>query len=216
MADEIPFGIEDDDGNPIVGPNIPKNTLDIHELPSEAIPDRAAQNPPFPMLRHRLRNHVAEWRQLGMITSLVLSIVLHGLQINWNDDPTKKIVGPATRCDLPNHPSTDEHLEFVDSTMLTALQQGAVRRLPPELQGSLICIMPLGVARHPRTGKLRLIYDARHLNQFVKYEKFKMDQLSGAGRTVFADARFAYTIDITSAYCEIFMPLTSSSFFFFF
>ena len=43
MADEIPFGIEDDDGNPIVRPDIPKNTLNIRELPPEAIPDCAAQ-----------------------------------------------------------------------------------------------------------------------------------------------------------------------------
>ena len=63
--------------------------------------------------------------------------------------------------------------------------------------------MPLGVAVHKRTGKLRLIYDARHLNKYVEYRKFKMDQLSQQGRTVVSGSSYAFSVDITSAYYHV-------------
>ena len=194
--------MEDEEGNPISSQDAPINTLNLDDLPSENMPENLpATASEVPRLRHRLRNHADAWRKLGHVSCLVMSIILSGLQINWNTEG--KFAGPASPCDLPNHPSVSNNIDFVDSTIHTALLQGAVRIVPDDLRGTIVCIMPLGVAVHKRTGKLRLIFDCRHLNQYVKYEKFKMDQLSTVGRTIFAGASHAYSVDISSAYYHV-------------
>ena len=69
----------------------------------------------------------------------------------------------------------------------------------------LSCSMALGVALHARTKKKRLIFDARHLNCFLRKEKFKMESLHAEGRALFEDCVAGGIVDISSAYHHISM-----------
>ncbi len=48
-------------------------------------------------------------------------------------------------------------------------------------------------------GKLRLIADLRHLNQFLKMEKFKLDDIQSA-MPALKQAKFMFSFDLTKAY----------------
>lgn len=66
----------------------------------------------------------------------------------------------------------------------------------------LICALPLGVAQNA-AGKLRLIWDGRHLNAFLKYVHFAMESLHVEGRALFEGCLWGGTIDVTSAFYHV-------------
>jgi len=74
-----------------------------------------------------------------------------------------------------NRISVGMHEEFVDGAIQDLLKTGAIR--PWTEQKDITVISGLGVAVE-RTGKKRLILDARYINLFDKYEGFSYESLS--------------------------------------
>ena len=74
-----------------------------------------------------------------------------------------------------NRISVGMHEEFVDGAIQDLLKTGAIR--PWVEQSPITVISGLGVAVE-RTGKKRLILDARYINLFDKYEGFSYESLS--------------------------------------
>jgi hypothetical protein len=145
----------------------------------------------------RLRAKGAQWRNLaraGLVSSFVLSVVLSGYVLEWEEH-----LGPPPAFSAPNHDSVYEHANFVRGALKAALSSGAISAI---CRSKLRCIMPLGVAANAE-GKLRLIYDARYVNSYVHYQKFKMEELHRQGRHIFAGQQFGSVLDISSAFHHI-------------
>lgn len=123
-----------------------------------------------------------------------MSVISSGYKLEW-DDPSK----PASPCVLPNHASVYLEKEFTSRTIAEGLASGAMRVMD---RSRLTCIVPLGVACNAK-GKLRLIWDGRHINSFLKRQKFQIEQLHKQGRSIFAGCAFGSILDISSAYHHV-------------
>ena len=69
-------------------------------------------------------------------------------------------------------------------------------------QGSreeLMCVLPLGIALN-RAGKLRLIWDGRHLNKNLLITPMKMETLQKEGRALFGSSSHGGSTNLSSAY----------------
>lgn len=146
----------------------------------------------------RLAKKKAEWGKLlaaGLASAFVFSVVCTGYRLDgeWKDGPPRPFAAP-------NHGSTRDHVEFVREALDAALTSGAVARTDRE---RLHCVLPLGVAQHAGSGKLRLIYDARYVNRHMKDWFFKMETLAREGRHVFKELFFGSIIDISSAFHHV-------------
>ena len=69
-------------------------------------------------------------------------------------------------------------------------------------RAELTCILPPGVAVNS-AGKLRLIWDGRHLNRHLPRYKFRMEPLQSEGRALFERSAWGGTADLSSAYHHI-------------
>jgi len=74
-----------------------------------------------------------------------------------------------------NRTSVSMHEEFVDKSIQDLLKQGAIK--PWTANEPMTVISGLGVALE-RTGKKRLILDARYINMFDRYESFSYKNLA--------------------------------------
>lgn len=146
----------------------------------------------------RLRARKSFWlfamHRTNTICSTTLSIINSGYRLPWNNR------GPAPPVLQPNHQSTLDEVDFVTEAVTKGESLGTWKRTD---KSTLRCIMPLGVATHNRTGKKRLIFDCRHLNQHLEATKFKMEGLHWEGRALFRKGWFGGTIDLTSAYYHV-------------
>ena len=81
---------------------------------------------------------------------------------------------PQALC-FKNRISVSMHEEFVDKSIQDLLKTGAIK--PWTANEPMIVISGVGVARE-RTGKKRLILDARYINMFDRYESFSYENLA--------------------------------------
>ena len=81
---------------------------------------------------------------------------------------------PQAVC-FKNRISVSMHEEFVDKSIQDLLKTGAIK--PWTANEPMIVISGLGVALE-RTGKKRLILDARYINMFDRYESFSYENLA--------------------------------------
>ena len=150
-------------------------------------------------IRGRLRDKRTRWKQLlqaGLCSAFVLSVIVGGYEIEWAD-------APPLRHSAPNHNSVNAHSEFVEKAIQAGVLSGAMEEISPcDVYDRLWCILPLGVANNAE-GKLRLIYDARFVNEYVAQRKFKMETLQQQGRHVFAGQLFGSVLDISSAFHHV-------------
>ena len=142
-------------------------------------------------------------RQIGTVCALTLSILSAGYRLEW--DPA---TGPPPAVHLANAKSAFENPAFVSAAIAEGVRLGT---MAPCARDQLTCIMPLGVAFNS-AGKMRLIWDGRHVNRHLPYEPFRMDSLQREGRTLFEGAVCGGTADISSAYHHIPMHVDSISF----
>lgn len=148
------------------------------------------------IIRGRLRSKLPRWQTLfaaGLCSAFVLSVISEGYRVEWKAGPPPKHVAP-------NHSSVSLYSDFVSKAIQAGMLAGAIEEVSDPSQ--LWCILPLGVAKNAE-GKLRLIYDARFVNEFVADRKFKMETLQRQGRHVFADQRFGSVLDISSAFHHV-------------
>jgi hypothetical protein len=64
-------------------------------------------------------------------------------------------------------------------------------------------VLPLNVNVKKNNGKLRLIFNAMFINQFMVVPTFKYPQLHKEGREIFGNSSWAYGIDISQAFYHI-------------
>ena len=76
--------------------------------------------------------------------------------------------------------------EFVDGAVAGGVTSGIMQ---PCAQGDLLCVLPLRVAVNG-AGKLRLIWDGRHVNEYLVITPFKMGTLQREGRSLFGSSNF--------------------------
>lgn len=160
----------------------------------------AEQGEPLPSAspRGRLRGSLPYWRrtmhQIGLVCALTLSVLSDGFRLSWNPER-----GPPPACWLRNHPSASAHAGFVTEKVAEGVALGTMQKC---LRENLRCILPLGVASNA-VGKLRLIWDGRHVNAYLPRRKFRMETLQREGRSLFEQSSWGGTIDISMAYHHI-------------
>ena len=132
--------------------------------------------------------HAQFWYDIGAYRS-VLDIIEHGYVI-----PFVEIPSPAW---FRNNSSATRHADFVTKAIQELLEDGRIieSKFVPSV------VNPLSVSVN-ETGKKRLILDLRYINQFVKPQKFKLDDF----RVMFQYVRkgnFMFKFDLKSSYHHI-------------
>lgn len=135
-----------------------------------------------------LKMHAQFWYDIGAYRS-VLDIIEHGYVI-----PFVKIPSPAC---FRNNSSATRHADFVTKAIQELLEDGRIieSKFVPSV------VNPLSVSVN-ETGKKWLILDLRYINQFVKPQKFKLDDW----RVMFQYVRkgnFMFKFDLKSGYHHI-------------
>ena len=141
--------------------------------------------------------------QISFVCALTLSVIAGGYRLDW--DPT---LGPASPVFLRNHPSAFAEASFVSAAVAAGVAARTMRACARE---DLVCILPLGVAANS-AGKLRLIWDGRHVNRHLLRRRFRMETLQREGRALFERSLFGGTADISAAYHHVEMAEESLPF----
>ena len=115
-----------------------------------------------PIIKGRLKDHLAFWSNLGSPPWL-LEIIQHGVKIPFLEKP------PAIF--LPNNKSATQptHLQWVKDTLTEFLRYGFIRIVPKKPY----CVMPLQVKE--TAAKKSLIFDMSALNAYVHTNSFKLE-----------------------------------------
>ena len=132
--------------------------------------------------------------QIGMVCATTLSVITSGYRLEW--DTT---TGPPPRCILRNHPSANANAAFVSEKVAEGIAWQTMQRCSPN---DLHCVLPLGVATNA-AGKQRLIWDGRHVNQYLPKVTFHMETLQREGRALFERSAWGGTCDLSSAYHHV-------------
>jgi hypothetical protein len=163
------------------------NDADRGEASQGEQPDES----PIGRLRARRSYWAATMRHLGMVCALTLSVLDSGYRLEWNP-----LTGPPPARWLRNHPSAFELSDFVSEKVSEGISLCTMRACS---RTDLVCILPLGVAVNA-AGKLRLIWDGRHVNSHLPHHKFRMETLQREGRSLFERSGWGGTVDISAAY----------------
>jgi len=126
-----------------------------------------------------------------------------GYRLEWNP-----ATGPRPKCWLQNHKSARDYATFVSEKVAEGVRLDTM--LPCE-HHELSCILPLGVASNS-AGKRRLIWDGRHVNQYLPRQPFHMETLQREGRALFERSHWGGTCDLSSAYHHVEMHKDSTPF----
>lgn len=157
---------------------------------ARAPPPGAAAAHPAESMRGRLFRRLQFWRTFA--PDFVLEWIEHGYEIQWER------AGPPPPRRAPNHSSAREHASFVREAVADLAAKGAIVRArePP------IVISPLGVVN--RRGKLRLILDLTHVNEYLARggTRFKYENVYTAA-DVLREGDLLATIDLAAAYHHI-------------
>ena len=131
---------------------------------------------------------------MDLVCSTTLSILDHGYHMEWNEK------GEVPHLFQGNHTSAFSDAGFITDAIETGVAQGTMKEVDRDF---LTCILPLGIATHARTGKKRLIYDARLLNEYLISIAFKMESLHIEGRALFQSCAWGGTCDLSQAYYHV-------------
>lgn len=156
------------------------------ELERHTHEPQAEKTPPV-IMHGRLRSRSHVWASF-VRSSWVMAWILFGFPLMWKADaPLEKA--------FHNHQSAFDNADFVTQSIqdLLATQAAAVADFP------LRCVLPLGVVTRASTGKQRLIFDARYINDHLVIPKFKYETLSTIHEVVHRND-FMFVIDLKSGY----------------
>ena len=142
-------------------------------------------------------------KAMGTICALTLSILATGYRLDWSPK-----FGPATPVFQTNHPSASVHGSFTSEAIAAGVAMGIMRPCSREF---LTCILPLGVVANS-AGKLRLIWDGRWVNSFLRKVKFSMETLQNEGRSLFAGCSYGGTFDVSQAFHHVDMDPSTFEF----
>ncbi len=157
------------------------------DVPGERDSESMRETSETPTMRGRLKEKRAFWQSFCR-SKLVMSWILLGFPLLW-------LAGPPAARWLANHGSAGKHADFVSKSVQDLVATGTV--MPVSQQPH--CVLPLGVVERPGTGKLRLILDARYVNEHLVIPSFKYETLSTL-HTVLQPGDYLLTADLTSGY----------------
>ena len=141
----------------------------------------------------RLKSHINIWRRTTN-DSFVLSVIQHGYRIQWHDSI------PPPQSEQKNSKNCENHTKFITKSVDESLHLGVVQETSKE---HIHNVLPLNVNVKKNNGKLRLIFNAMFINQFMVVPTFKYPQLHKEGREIFGNSLWAYGIDISQAFYHI-------------
>ena len=126
------------------------------------------------------------------LSSWLAQWIEEGVPLHWED---LKVKAPA--CFIKNHKGAMEHEHFVDQSVGELVAAGAVCKVAVRPK----CVHPLNVVPK-KNGKLRLILDLRHVNQFLHQFKFKFESLSDAAMLM-QKGDLLCSADLTNGYWQL-------------
>jgi hypothetical protein len=122
---------------------------------------------------------------------MVLNIIAIGYHLPWLNGP------PSESFFQKNHPSAFEYPDFVTEAVATLVITGAAM---PVFQRPFF-VSSLGVVRKAEN-KLRLILDLRHLNSFLRIDKFKYESIREVAHLAKL-GDFLFSADLKSGYHHV-------------
>ena len=148
-------------------------------------------------MKGRLKQHATFWENPLQASEGILSIIRHGITINFTTIPPRAI--------LSNNASALKHKDFVVSEINTLLDSGCIKEqfVPPYVTN------PLTVSEEE--DKCRLILDLRYVNvhipkEYVRYDDWRIF-------TIFLEENgWAYKFDLKSGYHHIDVHETSQKY----
>lgn len=155
-----------------------------------SFPDRyweAERGPDSIPVAGRLKNHISFWRSIKA-PSFVLSIIDQGYMLPFVTEPPPFLA--------KNNQSSFDHRDFVENSIEELLICNCVEELPTQPW----CCNPLTVA--DSAGKLRLVLDLRHVNQYIFLQKFKYEDLYTLSE-LFAEGDYFFSFDLKSGYHHV-------------
>jgi hypothetical protein len=138
-----------------------------------------------------LGRHQTWWRQHCRST-WVLQWVTEGFPLSWADASN---LPPASH--QPNHQGAFQYADFIEECVKDLLKAKAVRHVKAKPK----VVNPLNVTPK-KNGKLRLILDLRHVNEYLSIPKFKMDSLKLLSTLATRGERL-FAIDLAHGYHQI-------------
>jgi len=139
-------------------------------------------------VKGRLKNNILFWKNDLKASQYILDIITDGYVIPLIQHPPSFYA--------KNNKSSLKHQNFVDEAIHNLLQNNCIE----ELTSRPYCCNPLTVAEN--NTKLRLVLDLRHVNEFVKYTKFKYEDLNTFAK-IFDKNDFFTTFDLKSGYHHV-------------
>ena len=116
------------------------------------------------VVKGRLREHVDFWREVVKAPAFIIDCIQNGYKLPFFSEP------PPNR--LNNSASALKYKDFVSQAIAELLRNGCVKKLE---SAPHVC-SPLSVVVNTK-GKKRLVINLRYLNQFLKKESFKYEDL---------------------------------------
>ena len=138
-------------------------------------------------VKFSLRRNIVFWKKELKPSSFVLNVLRQGYLIPFVETPPPFYA--------KNNMSAMRHASFVRKEITKLLKNGLIEELP----GPSHCCNPLTVSDK---GKLRLVLDLRHVNQYILLKKFRYGDLRHVAE-LFEQNDFFITFDLTSAYHHI-------------
>ena len=141
------------------------------------------------IVKGRLRENIKFWQDIGA-SKWIIDILLLGYCLPFVGEPIKKF--------FKNHTSALKHAEFVSLELLKLLKSGALSEVK---ESELVVCSPLGVATNA-CGKQRLILDLRYVNEHLRVQKFKYEDIRTAC-DLFSEGDWFIKFDYTSGYHHV-------------
>ena len=104
-----------------------------------------------------------------MLPNRVLAILQQGVRLEFNGPKPMPLW-------IQNHHFQPDQHTFVDNEVHALLQTGAIHFYDSHRLGPPVCILPLLVVQDA-SGELRLCWDARYLNSFLRKRKIRYESL---------------------------------------
>ena len=139
-------------------------------------------------LAWRVRNSGTFWRDVLHAPEHVLSVVENGYSLPFIKYPS--------RVWRPNHPKCAVYADFIDKSVTELLKNGCV--IEVKERPWIVCALNVDDSRE----SLRLIYDARPINDSLFIKKFKYEGVHTL-RDSSVEGDFMFQFDIQSAYPHI-------------
>jgi Reverse transcriptase (RNA-dependent DNA polymerase) len=141
----------------------------------------------------RIRERAHRWLELLPPTSFLTTAVVEGFRLELLKWP------PRQRHPPPQFPLLPHHTRAVSEMVVSLLARGILERVHEGLTPHLALYAPMFAVDKRGTTTIRPIYDARFLNKFINYRKFKMENLLTA-KDLVREGDYFCKVDLKDAY----------------